>query len=483
MKIKYFAAILIMVFITSIKAQDYNDALRLSQPGILTGARALGMGNAYTALSNDLSAAIFNPAGFAQIKNLEFDGSINFNSLSNNTTFFANQTKYSSTSTNLSQFGFVFPVPTSQGSMVFAFGFYQNMDFNKVMKFDGFNPNNNSMIQDLTGTNDNLAYDLALSYPVNDAKGNYLKDTTLINGRLNQSGKIIQEGRINSWFASGAFEIDKDIFVGATLDLISGTYKSNRDYLENDIKNIYANVVLDPSDPTTKGLQTFYLNEMRNLDITGWDAQVGILAKLNPYVSVGATIKFPRTYTLKDVYTINGSSSFANTGFIYGPSSDRLEYDVVTPYEFTLGGAFTGNHITISADVKLIDYTQMEFTNTPSFENSGIDWAQRNQDIKDSMTTVININVGAEYSIPNSNVNVRAGFMYAPSAFKSDPSSFDKKYFTLGLGYDATNNISFSVAYAYGWWKDYGDNYSVGLSRTSQDINISNAALTMKYNF
>jgi len=75
--------------------------------------------------------------------------------------------------------------------------------------------------------------------------------------------------------------------------------------------------------------------------------QIGILAKLDRYVNIGATIKFPRTYTIKDVYIVNGSSNFTNTPthFIYGPASDRLEYDVVTPYEFTLGGAFTGNQL------------------------------------------------------------------------------------------------------------------------------------------
>jgi len=99
------------------------------------------------------------------------------------------------------------------------------------------------------------------------------------------------------------------------------------------------------------------------------------------------------------------------------------------------------------------------------------------------MTTVVNINVGAEYSIPYSDVKVRAGFMYAPSAFKNDPSSFNKKYFTIGLGYEAANNISFNVAYAYGWWKDYGDNYRASLSRTFQDITLEDAVFTMKYNF
>jgi len=49
-------------------AQNYNDALLLSEPGLFSSARALGMGNSYTALSDDYSAVVFNPAGLGLAK-------------------------------------------------------------------------------------------------------------------------------------------------------------------------------------------------------------------------------------------------------------------------------------------------------------------------------------------------------------------------------------------------------------------------------
>jgi hypothetical protein len=54
-------------------AQNANDALRLSEIGLGSNARALGMGNAYYALSDDFSASSFNPAGFALLKRMEFN--------------------------------------------------------------------------------------------------------------------------------------------------------------------------------------------------------------------------------------------------------------------------------------------------------------------------------------------------------------------------------------------------------------------------
>lgn len=62
--------ILFLFFITNNYAQNYNDALRLGFPGLGSNARALGMGNAFNALSDDASAAYFNPAGFGLIKKI-----------------------------------------------------------------------------------------------------------------------------------------------------------------------------------------------------------------------------------------------------------------------------------------------------------------------------------------------------------------------------------------------------------------------------
>ena len=470
----------IMLIGSLLYAQDFNDALRLSEPGFLSGSRSLGMGNAYTALSNDLSAGTFNPAGFGLIKRLEFDGGLNWNSFSNNTTFFGNQTNYSSNSTKLGQFGFVFPVPTTQGSLVFALGFSQDKDFNRSMKFSGYNPGNNSMIQDLTFSpfrdDNDFTYELGLSYPVTSSM-----DTTLINGKLNQSGKIIQEGSINSWFFSGAVEIEKNIFIGATIDIFSGKFKRTNDYYEDNLAGYYpASMQLDPSDPTTLGFLSFYRNTILDWDISGWDAKVGLLAKLNDMFNLGVTIRFPKTFTIKETYTVNGHSDFVNSSFtIDPPFIYNNEYDITTPFEFTVGGSYSNRGLTLSADAQLIDYTQMEFS-------SGLDAQTRNDNnnqIKDLFRTVLNLHGGVEYEIPNTPVSIRIGAMLLPSAFKGDPSEYDKKFITAGMGIKADKNLEFDIAYAYGWWKDFGDNYSSNVSVTYQDITYHNFAATMKYFF
>ncbi|HEX2963990.1 MAG TPA: hypothetical protein VHO43_19480, partial [Ignavibacteriales bacterium] len=118
-------------FLTAtVNAQNASDALRLSDIGLGSGARALGMGNAYQSLSDDYSAASFNPAGFGLLKRMEFAGGLNFSKFNNNTTFFGSTTDYSNSSTNLNQFSFAFPFPTIRGSLVFAVGYNRDKDFN-----------------------------------------------------------------------------------------------------------------------------------------------------------------------------------------------------------------------------------------------------------------------------------------------------------------------------------------------------------------
>ena len=110
----------IFISITTTNAQNYNDALRLGFPGLGSNARALGMGNAFNALSDDASASYFNPAGFALLKKMELSGGLSFTNFNNNTTFFGNQTEDNTTNTSLNRISFALPFPTYQGSLVFG---------------------------------------------------------------------------------------------------------------------------------------------------------------------------------------------------------------------------------------------------------------------------------------------------------------------------------------------------------------------------
>ena len=121
-RISFTATVLLLLIFAQneVFSQNTNDALRLSYSGLGSSARALGMGNSYIGLSDDASAAFFNPAGFGLIKKIEFSGGLSYVNFKNSAEFFNSQTNYSNSSTNFSRINFAFPVPTTQGSLVFG---------------------------------------------------------------------------------------------------------------------------------------------------------------------------------------------------------------------------------------------------------------------------------------------------------------------------------------------------------------------------
>ncbi len=241
-------------------SQTTNDALRLAYSGLGSNARALGMGNSYLGLSDDASAAFFNPAGFGLIKKIEFSGGLSYLSYKNDVDFFNEKSNYSNSNTNLNRISFAFPLPTTRGSLVFGLTYHNTSDLTGAMKFDGIN-NNNSWINYFSLKNNNVPYDLYLSYPLRDAQANYIKDTTLIGAGLAQSGNILNSGSVNNWTFSGAIEVYKNLFVGLNLNVITGKFESNNDYYEDDVNNIYQGET-SPGEPQTRDFQTFYIEQI-----------------------------------------------------------------------------------------------------------------------------------------------------------------------------------------------------------------------------
>ncbi len=474
--LKLFTLITFVLLYSNIYGQNANDALRLGVTGLGSDARALGMGNSYIGLSDDAGAAFFNPAGWALVKRLEISGGLSYDNNANNTTFLNQYSNYSNSATRLNNLSFTLPFPTSRGSLVFAVSYHTTKDFTGALKFNGFNAGNNSMIQDLN-TNTNIPYDL------------YLTDTsfnTAINGHLNQSGSILSSGSLHNWTFSGAIEAYKNLFIGLNLNIISGSYESNSDYYEDDTQGNYSNVETDPGNPATKGFQTFYLNRILNWDISGWDAKFGILYQIKNSARVGITIQFPKTYTVKESFDVNGYSKF-NTGQSYSldPSkySDNVQYDIVTPFELGGGISYNISSLILSGQATLVDYSQLKFENPDGLSTEYV--ASQNKNINDQLRSVINYNIGAEYTFPDLGLRLMAGYFVQPSAYQSDAStsSYDKKYFTGGIGYIADGAVGIDLAYAHGTWNDFGDNYGVNVSRTIQSITNDSFILSMTYRF
>lgn len=463
--------IMIIIFNSLAFSQNYNDALRVSTPGLGASARALAMGNSYISLSDDGSASFFNPAGLGLVKKLEFMGGIDITSFNNSTRFFNQTTKSNSSQTKLDNISFTFPIPTLRGSLVFGLSYNTAKDFVGSLEFNGFNNGNNSKIQSLLDTD--IPYDLYLT----DDNGN-----TIINGRLNQSGNMLNSGSLNQWTLTGAVEGYKNLFIGANISIVSGNFTSDFDYYEDDTQNIYQGETA-PGYPSTTDFRTFYLKNLLKWDIEGWNAKIGFLYQFEKIARLGLTVQFPKVYKINENFNVEGKSEFRNASVSLDPEkySDKVKYDINSPYEISAGTSVNLKGLILSAQATYVDFKEMEFSNGEGLTSTYL--SDQNKRIKNLMKAVVNYNLGAEYTFPDIGFRIRGGFILQPSAFENDPSDFDKKYLTAGVGFLSDGVIGIDIAYAYGWWKDIGDNYGSNVSRTFQDITYHKVMLTTSYRF
>jgi len=103
--------------------------LALEKLGLLwtpgTGARPCAMGGAYTAVSNDVFALLYNPAGLTEIERSEVSIGLHHRNDEITNTYLGMEAGQSSSSTTLGHIAAAYPYPTHRGSLVLAFGVFQ----------------------------------------------------------------------------------------------------------------------------------------------------------------------------------------------------------------------------------------------------------------------------------------------------------------------------------------------------------------------
>jgi long-subunit fatty acid transport protein len=452
-----------------------EDALRLGVAGYGVGGRALGIGNAYTGVANDYSAIYWNPAGLSQLQYSEFSFGLSYLNNKDNSTFLGTQDAYTSTATNLNALGMAYKLPTSRGSMVFAFGYDRQSSFTGGMSFNGFNPTS-SIIQTYarngslypSDLSNNIAYQLYLA-DIDTLTGRYLSPIT---GRVTQQGKVVESGGLNNWSLAAALDVAKDFSLGVTVTYLSGTYRYDRNYQELDPGHVWEAYPYDFSN--------LNVDEYIEGDISGANAKFGLMYRIPDRFRLGIGIKTPTSFTVKETYGTSARATFDN-GDIY-PKDKAFEitgsdqYDVVTPWEFSAGISFMVANLMLSADIDYTDWTQLKF------ENANSDVLAQNKDMKTIFRGVANYRAGLEYEIAHLGVRVRGGFIYNSSPYAGDPSSYDQKYFTGGLGFLLGPSTMLDVAYARGWYETFRYNYDGG-PRTDEKVTTNNVFLTLSYRF
>lgn len=394
------------------------------------GGRALSMGSAYLAISDDYSATMWNPAGLTQLRRMELFTSISHLQYVNDISLGELNNTDKTTKTKLNSVGFAFPVPTYRGSLVFAVG------YNKVRNFDS-------------------GFSLSLF-------NNYFS--------VNQDYTEIEEGGLSNWVFSGAMEITPNLSIGASMNLWRGNDDYYLKFYEEDVDNVYYydNYTYDQQILTKYNAVNFKL---------------GALYKFARFFRFAATISTPVSLKAKEdwaemIEQIEDADSPEKD--YYYEASEAWDYGIKFPFVFSAGAAVTLlPNIVVSGDVEYTDWAQTRYTSEPPVG----DQFGENIDFKQNFEATATFRLGAEFTVPFINTQLRAGAIRIPSPLKDATSDQDRDFYTLGAGILLDKQVKIDVAYVHGEWDKPESVLSEGLDPVSEQITFDKVFTTLSVRF
>lgn len=216
MKFVQIAGFIFVWMMNVLWAQSAVDAARILDNELGFGARALGMGGAYTGVADDYSAVYWNPAGLTQLRKSEMFLDFTHLRINNDVTYQGNVSNPTASNTKFNSFGLVLPVPTVRGSLVFALGYQKVKDFDYINEFEGASDADNglSFIVDST----EQVYDF---FGKNVTRGEFLQE----------------EGSMDQYNLSGAIDISPNASFGVALNYWTGKSDYSLDFTQTDTEN------------------------------------------------------------------------------------------------------------------------------------------------------------------------------------------------------------------------------------------------------
>lgn len=493
---------ILIAWSTQSQAQVIEDALRLSRPGTIVGTRSAGMGNAFIGLANDATALYWNPAGLGQLRMREFSLGLANVGMSNDASMFNVSTNGDNSGMVLTNLNFAVPFPVVRGSFVLGAGYNRLLDYNGAMMVDVYNPE--SSIQ-ASLFNDDIDLDFAWNLGLEDVLVDSLLDEGLpgwlaipVANRVQQTIDVEEEGGLNQWSVGGSAEIARGLMVGAALNVLSGSYRYERLFVERDINGVWQGSILginpysDDSDLLRTDFEELELLEEIEQDLSGWNMRFGLLYNYRDKARFGVSIQTASRITVNEDYYKSGNSYFGDgSGEGYDLTFENHNYEIITPAIYSVGASVTPvEFATISADLELVDFSEMEFD--ASNDLDALTLSDFNRDIRNTFRATNNFRLGAEFLVPNTGLAVRGGFGYRYSPYEVDEgkSEYNVTSLTAGLGYRFDNNFSVQAAYVHSSYETFAYNYvdpdlDVPESgfRVDQEISLSQLMFGVVYRF
>ena len=396
------------------------------------GARAIGMGGAYSAIGEDYSATFWNPAALAQIRRFELTGGLSHLSRSNDASFSNALVESQDSFTRLTDLGLVYPVPTYRGSLVFAFGYNRIRAYDAGMEISFFGPTSGDSV--------------------------YFK----------WRGQDL--GSMNFWNAAAAVDVSPNLSLGAGMNFWSGGNDYSFSKRELDIHNIWNE------------------DEWRNdqsitSDFSAFNMSLGALFRVNNQLRLAATLYTPKTITVTEEWRekelVTDDNGFADLTY---DDAGETEYKLRTPFSFTLGAAYNLANLMVSGQLDFNDWQQLRYESEPPVAETTRE--QANDLIHENYRSTTRVRLGAEFTLPGVGTQVRLGYFLDPSIFDNAGSEADRTIYCFGLGFLLDKQLKLDVAYTFGDWKKASINPfsgDAGVTDLLEDISYKKVFATLSY--
>ena len=420
-----------------------------------------------------------NPASMALFEDGFLSFSLNSRLLNESTNYLGNRSEFDDNQNNIGDFGFVYKVPTTRGSLVVGAGYSQSLDFNRA--FSGGGRNNQSTITDFYNSplsSDSLFFDafdtFAIDFATTDSSFSETESIFRVGlpeyPGINQNFEVTERGVFGDYSAFVATEFQENLFVGISLGYFSGSYSYRRSFLETDSQNDYNFAFID-SDGDGQGdtdIDNILSEERIDAELSGFNARLGFVYQVTPNISVGGSYQYVGKLTVDEDFNTQITSTFDNGVEFFADTPSGFSYKIERPDRINLGVTIKDlNGFTISAAAEGVPYSEgrIEFGNIEDSDDEDA----INDVVRSNLNDVVNFRGGIEYQL-NPLFAARAGYAYFPSPQKNFDSS--RQFYSGGFSAQIFDNVTFDLGVQYSIWEDRNQLYSYfeGNQLTSETV-------------
>lgn len=420
------------------------------------------------AIDNGFGSFLDNPASLALINDTYFNIGYLSNHAENTNSFKNISSTIDGQLGRFSNMGLIYSAPTNQGSLVIGGGYTVNNSINRknLLAVENSTSTITDVFKDINSSYNSIAFEtFAIDYA--DIEQTQLESIFRIGFEpgtfpgIFQDVEITQRSNIGELSLFGATEFRKNLFVGISLALVSGTHNYTRDFLERDLNDVYDGDFLFADENGLNGtdVDAILLRDEIESEVLGTSLRAGVLYKITSFFNVGVSYALPNTYFITENYYSFIRTTFDDESISEDDFDGDFTYEVKRPSQLNLGAAIDNlAGFTLSGSVELIDYrnTEVTLTNDPDLTFEEISSLREEEDfitqsINADYNNVMNLKLGAKYQT-NTGYELRAGFSSLPG--RSNRFSADRSVYSAGLGVPLSREIYLDITTQYSKWDD-----------------------------